>query len=70
MVYEDLEARGITAQIAKRGEQTPIQTDGRWVVERTNSWMNNFGKLRRCTERHTGPHRVLHRPGQRHHHGT
>ncbi|GAA2671563.1 transposase [Streptomyces lunalinharesii] len=24
---------------------------GRWVVERTNSWMNNFGKLRRCTER-------------------
>jgi transposase len=55
MVYEDLDARGITAQIAKRGEQTPIQADGRWVVERTNSWMNNFGKLRRCTERHTGP---------------
>jgi transposase len=55
MVHEDLDARGITAQIAKRGEQTPIQTDGRWVVERTNSWMNNFGKLRRCTERHTGP---------------
>ncbi|SCF91109.1 hypothetical protein GA0115254_12445 [Streptomyces sp. Ncost-T10-10d] len=21
------------------------------MVERTNSWMNNFGKLRRCTER-------------------
>lgn len=29
----------------------PIQAGGRWVVERTNSWMNNFGKLRRCTER-------------------
>jgi hypothetical protein len=22
-----------------------------WVVERTNSWLNDFGKLRRCTER-------------------
>jgi transposase len=55
MVYEDLDSRGISAQIAKRGEQTPIQGDGRWVVERTNSWMNNFGKLRRCTERRTGP---------------
>ncbi|MGW0629762.1 IS5 family transposase [Streptomyces sp. NPDC002758] len=50
-VYQDLDERGITAKIAKRGEQTPIQADGRWVIERTNSWMNNFGKLRRCTER-------------------
>jgi transposase len=50
-VHEDLATRGITARIAKRGEKTPIQADGRWVVERTNSWMNNFGKLRRCTER-------------------
>jgi transposase len=51
-VYEDLAGRGIIAQIASRGVATPIQTDGRWVVERTNAWMNNFGKLRRCTERH------------------
>jgi hypothetical protein len=50
-VHEDLAQRQITAQIAKRGEPTPIQADGRWVVERTNSWLNNFGKLRRCTER-------------------
>jgi transposase len=50
-VYDDLADRGIIPKIAKRGEQTPIQADGRWVVERTNSWMNNFGKLRRCTER-------------------
>ncbi|MEY9849018.1 hypothetical protein ABH940_006122 [Streptacidiphilus sp. BW17] len=50
-VYTELDTRGITAKIAKRGEQTPLQADGRWVVERTNSWMNNFGKLRRCTER-------------------
>ena len=51
-VYADLDTRGIIAKIAERGEQTPIQADGRSVVERTNSWMNNFGKLRRCTERH------------------
>jgi hypothetical protein len=24
---------------------------GRWVIERTNSWCNNFGKIRRNTER-------------------
>ncbi|MFE3907417.1 IS5 family transposase [Streptomyces sp. NPDC059153] len=51
MVHDDLAARGIDARIAARGAKTPIQTGGRWVVERTNSWMNNFGKLRRCTER-------------------
>ncbi len=50
-VYTDLAERGITGRITQRGTKTPIQTDGRWVVERTNSWMNNFGKLRRNTER-------------------
>ncbi|MEV0217603.1 IS5/IS1182 family transposase, partial [Micromonospora sp. NPDC050695] len=29
----------------------PIQIGKRWVVERTNSWMNGFGKIRRCTDR-------------------
>jgi hypothetical protein len=52
-VYDDLTDREIIPKIAKRGEQTPIQADGGWVAERTNSWMNNFGKLRRCTERRT-----------------
>jgi hypothetical protein len=51
MVHGDLSVRRIDARIAERGAKTPIQTGGRWVVERTNSWMNNFGKLRRCTER-------------------
>jgi Transposase DDE domain len=50
-VYTDLAEREITPRITKRGVKTPIQTGGRWVVERTNSWMNNFGKLRRNTER-------------------
>ncbi|MFE4331464.1 IS5 family transposase [Streptomyces sp. NPDC056831] len=50
-VYRNLAERDITPRISKRGTKTPIQTDGRWVVERTNSWMNNFGRLRRNTER-------------------
>jgi hypothetical protein len=29
----------------------PIQVGGRWVVERTHSWMNGYGKLRRCTDK-------------------
>ncbi|MFD5513986.1 IS5 family transposase [Streptomyces sp. NPDC127051] len=50
-VRDDLAERGIDARITPRGEKVPIQAGGRWVVERTNSWMNSFGKLRRCTER-------------------
>lgn len=55
MVHQDLQTRGVIGQIAERGAKTPIQAGGRWVVERTNSWMNNFGKLRRCTERRRAP---------------
>jgi hypothetical protein len=29
----------------------PVQAGKRWVVERTHSWMNGYGKLRLCTER-------------------
>lgn len=46
-----LAERGLTGEIAHRGEPAPIQVGRRWVVERTNSWFNDFGKLRRCTER-------------------
>ena len=48
---EALDERGLRGQIAHRGEPAPIQVGRRWVVERTNSWLNHFGKLRRCTER-------------------
>jgi transposase len=48
---EALEVRGLRGQIAHRGQPAPIQVGRRWVVERTNSWLNDFGKLRRCTER-------------------
>jgi transposase len=46
-----LDERGMVGEIAHRGEPAPIQAGRRWVVERTNSWLNDFGKLRRCTER-------------------
>ncbi|RAJ38364.1 hypothetical protein K353_04301 [Kitasatospora sp. SolWspMP-SS2h] len=51
IVHDDPAGRRIDARIAPRGAKTPIQTGGRRVVERTNSRMNDFGKLRRCTGR-------------------
>ncbi|OXY96625.1 IS5 family transposase [Streptomyces sp. 2R] len=42
---------GFTAEIACKGVPAPIQAGKRWVIERTHSWMNDYGKLRRCTER-------------------
>lgn len=42
---------GITGVIAQKGVPAPMQVGRRWVVERTQAWMNAFGKLRRCTER-------------------
>ena len=45
-----LEALGFDGAIARKGVPAPIQAGARWVVERTHSWMNGYGKLRRCTE--------------------
>jgi Transposase DDE domain len=42
---------GFHGDIARKGVPAPVQAGGRWVIERTNSWMNGYGKLRRCTER-------------------
>jgi len=41
----------ITGEIARKGVPAPLQVGKRWVVEHTQSWMNGYGKLRRCTER-------------------
>ncbi len=41
----------ITGEIARKGVPAPLQVGKRWVIERTQSWMNGFGKLRRCPER-------------------
>jgi transposase len=49
-----LDELGVTGVIARRGVPAPLQAGRRWVVERTQAWMNGFGKLRRCTEK-AGP---------------
>lgn len=46
-----LQELGFTGEIARKGLPAPIQARKRWVVERTHSWMNSYGKLRRCTEK-------------------
>jgi Transposase DDE domain len=46
-----LDEQGYTAQIARKGTPAPIQAGRRWPVERTHSWMNGYGKLRRMTDR-------------------
>lgn len=47
-VLADLDFQGA---IARKGVPAPLQAGTRWVVERTHSWMNGYGKLRRCTEK-------------------
>ena len=41
----------LVSEIATKGVPAPVQVGKRWVVERTQSWMNGYGKLRRCFER-------------------
>ncbi|GGJ64533.1 transposase [Streptomyces brasiliensis] len=42
---------GFTSDIARKGAPAPIRASRRWPIERTHAWMNDYGKLRRCTER-------------------
>ena len=42
---------GLASEIARKGLPAPIQAGKRWPVERTHSWMNGYGKLRRMTDR-------------------
>jgi transposase len=46
-----LDELGFHGEIARKGVPAPLQVGRRWVVERTQAWMNGYGKLRRCTER-------------------
>jgi hypothetical protein len=46
-----LDELGLDGEIARKGVPSPIQVATRWVVERTNSWMNGYGKLRRMTDK-------------------
>jgi transposase len=43
--------RGMVGHIATRGVPAPVQAGRRWVVERSQAWLNAFGKLRWRTER-------------------
>jgi len=36
--------------------RNPVKLGRRWPIERTNSWLSNFGQLRRSTDRH-----IIHR---------
>jgi hypothetical protein len=46
-----LEILGFEGEIAVKGVPAPIQAGRRWPVERTHSWMNGYGKLRRFTDK-------------------
>ncbi len=48
---DELAGRGMTGEIAHKGDKAPIQAGQRWQVERTNSWHNGFNRLQRCYER-------------------
>lgn len=46
-----LDELGLSANIARKGLPAPVQATRRWPIERTHSWMNDYGKLRRCADR-------------------
>ena len=48
---DELHARGMTGEIAHKGDKAPVQAGQRWHVERTNAWHNGFNRLQRCYER-------------------
>lgn len=65
-VRDDLAGRGLhDANIVRKrrrgqprpADTTPLRLGLRWAVERTNSWLSNFGQLRRNTDRRTA-HRL------------
>ena len=45
-----LDEHDLTGQIAAKGVPAPIQVGKRWVVERSQSWMNGYGRIRRCCD--------------------
>ena len=42
-------ATGVTSPLPK----TPLRLGQRWIVESANSWLSNYGQLRRNTDRHS-----------------
>ena len=48
----DCPPRRASKRPARPPQRAPLGK--RWIVERTNSWLSNFGQLRRNTDRTTG----------------
>ncbi|MDQ2654508.1 MAG: IS5 family transposase [Chloroflexota bacterium] len=46
-----LAERGCVGVLPAMGRPAAGSVGARWVVERTHSWLNDFGRLRRCPER-------------------
>jgi len=46
-----LHALDLTGEIARTGVPAPLQASQRWVAERTQPWMNGYGKLHRAARR-------------------
>jgi len=46
-----LTGRGLRYEITWQGEHPPVKFTRRWMVERTHSWMNDYGRLRRMTDK-------------------
>ena len=54
--YDSRRTRATLAELGYQGVITaqhsgPAPLGARWVVERTQAWMNGYGKIRRCTDR-------------------
>jgi len=52
VIRDELAARGMTGQIARKADKAPIQAGQRWHVERASAWHDASGRLRGCCERH------------------
>jgi hypothetical protein len=48
---ESATSGGLLGEMAHRGTPAPIHVGKRWIIERTNSRLNDFGRLQRRTER-------------------
>ena len=46
-----LTSRGLRYEITWQGEHPPVKFTRRWMVERTHSWMNGYGRLRRMPDK-------------------
>ena len=63
--HESMQERGYIPHVRQRGEETeakkrnPRYRARRWVVERTNSWLNRFRKLLVRYEKTAASHEVL-----------